>query len=121
MINTPTCKNRYLHKTITILFGVVETINTYYETKGITWIKISDHCCRIEVTGCPSMLKLLVVVIEGIRSMIYQCIREIARLIWLNLFAICSSFVASPIECHLQIFFGCLFISNAPFHKLTIY
>lgn len=86
----------------------------------LTWIKASNHGSTFEVAASPFVFVLLIVIVEGIRSMIPDSVWGEASLALLNLAAICSPFAASPVQRDLQLAVWCLLISNAPLLKLPI-
>jgi len=83
----------------------------------LTRIHFCCHGSTSEVARSSSVLELLIVAIEDIRSMIFQCVWKIARLLHLDLSAICTSFSAYPIHGCSQFFLRGLRISNAPLLK----
>ena len=86
----------------------------------ITWVKFCDHGSTLEVARSTFVLEILKVVIEGIGSMVFYSVREIARLVHLNLTTIFTSFPTSPIQGHLQLLIWGLYIGYTPLLRLPI-
>lgn len=86
----------------------------------LTGIKLCSHSSTTEPASCTFVLELLVVIVEGIRSMVPHSVWEIARLVHLNLTAISTTLSTGPIQCDLQLGVRGLFVSYAPLLKLPI-
>lgn len=86
----------------------------------LTWIKSSQKSSRVEVTSCSFVFEFLIIAVERIRGMIFDCVWKITRLIWLNLATVCT-ISTSPIKSILQFSIWCLLISYAPILKLCIW
>lgn len=82
--------------------------------RAMTGVKFCNDSSSFEVARSTFVLELLEVAVEGIGSMVSHSIWQIARLVHLNLTAVCTTFPTSPVQRHLQLIIWGLLICYAP-------